>query len=148
MKELHWQRHLIEDVEKLGGYGLKMSNQFTSGVPDLLLQIPDMPTCAIECKVKKVASYSIGKQYSNQMTKLQRITIKEMQDAGMVAGGLVLFDDGSTTHYMCVVSDCDAGMITMGKSDLIRRKRGEVWQTKKIVQMLTLKLQKEKDSGT
>ena len=42
--ELSLQRKLIEAAQGFGGYGLKLSNRFVAGVPDLLLHVPGSPT--------------------------------------------------------------------------------------------------------
>lgn len=49
--ELLYQRRLIVEVRKVGGFGVKLSNQFRSGVPDVLLSLPDAGPWLVEMKV-------------------------------------------------------------------------------------------------
>lgn len=49
-KELKLQTDIIKSVERMGGYGLKMSNRFMIGIPDLLIMLPPYAPCIIEVK--------------------------------------------------------------------------------------------------
>lgn len=49
-RELELQSDIIKSVRKQGGYGRKLSNQFTIGIPDLLIALPPFVPCYAEVK--------------------------------------------------------------------------------------------------
>lgn len=48
--ELNVQTNIIKSVRRDGGYGRKMSNRFSIGIPDLLVALPPFAPCVIEVK--------------------------------------------------------------------------------------------------
>lgn len=49
-RELAHQTDIRKSVIKDGGYGFKLSNRFTLGIPDLLICLPPFAPCIIEVK--------------------------------------------------------------------------------------------------
>jgi hypothetical protein len=84
MKELEFQTLVRKAVEREGGFGLKMSNRFLVGVPDLLVHLPGAPTMVLEAKFSKVAS--TVRPYRLELSPRQSLTLRQMAGAGMVAG--------------------------------------------------------------
>lgn len=56
-KETQFQKDLIDEAARQGGYGIKMSNKFLAGVPDLLIKMPAWPS-AVLVEMKKNAEVS------------------------------------------------------------------------------------------
>lgn len=50
MEELDFQTDIVNSIKAQGGYALKMANKFKVGIPDLLVILPDITPCFIECK--------------------------------------------------------------------------------------------------
>lgn len=92
MKELEFQTLVRKAVEYEGGYGLKMSNRFLVGVPDLLLHLPGLPTMVMEAKFDRVTSTI--KRYALVLTPRQALTLRQMAGAGMLAGAVSLLQAG------------------------------------------------------
>lgn len=85
MDELKFQTHLVDGVKRLKGYGLKLTNRFKVGIPDLYLQVPNHPTWVIEAKFKQVPTLKTT-PHTKALTPIQRKTIRDMYDAGTCAG--------------------------------------------------------------
>ena len=139
--ELLLQRNLIKATETLGGYGLKLSNRFLIGIPDLLLHVPGYSTSLIECKfttIPKLAKTPV----KVALTPLQRDTIRQMQKAGMKAGWCLFVADregpNPNFHYV-LASTVLVDSVTQDNlvSDALVRKRGTPWPVKEIVQRIT-----------
>jgi hypothetical protein len=87
-KELPFQRKIINAVKECGGWGCKLSNQFTSGIPDLVLQLPDRPKYLVEVKMVALPVRP-GDMLKVALTVLQKKTILDDQGAGGSTGVLV-----------------------------------------------------------
>lgn len=63
MKEVDHQRHIKQSVIRQGGYSFKLSNQFSIGIPDLLIALP--PFVPILAEVKTLGE--CGDDFSRQL---------------------------------------------------------------------------------
>ena len=85
--ELQFQKRLIDAVEERGGWAIKLSNRFTIGIPDLLVQIWGWPTMLLEVKLVELPVNDYTKmQVLSPLTALQKQTIIKAQNAGALAG--------------------------------------------------------------
>lgn len=99
--ELRFQRQIIESVIDLGGYGFKMSNQFSVGIADLALQIPTYPALMVEVKLLDALPRTSDEEIKVALTPRQRQFILAWQAAGGCAGLLVALRDRSKDLILC-----------------------------------------------
>lgn len=85
--ELQVQADLVSAVKLAGGFGFKSSNAYTVGVADLSLQLPPYPHMFLEIKFLRGLRRSC--RYPVALTPHQRKFIREVQEAGGVAGWLL-----------------------------------------------------------
>lgn len=78
------QRQLINSAEETGGYGLKLSNRFIVGVPDLILAMPIPPMYSF-IEMKKDDWPKTSDVVTWGVTKIQENTLVTMQNAGLRA---------------------------------------------------------------
>lgn len=87
MKEVDYQKKIIDAVNSQGGYGLKMSNRFLAGVPDLLIHLRPYPTAVVEVKMlTSPVNLDTPMQLGHSITPLQRSTLLRMRKAGLMTG--------------------------------------------------------------
>ena len=68
--EISFQKEIIDSAKSIGGYGFKLSNRFTVGVPDLLISITMYTPSLLECKHLGAVVDDFDRQTG--MTPLQR----------------------------------------------------------------------------
>lgn len=78
--ELEWQRRIIKSVKSQGGWGAKWATQWTVGVPDLVLCLPQPGVFVMEVKLFK----DVKPRWSRQVgtTVKQRHSLSEINSAG------------------------------------------------------------------
>lgn len=87
--EVDYQKAIIEAVKDDGGYGLKMSNRFLVGVPDLLLHPGWLPTMIVEVKRDSLPARPDTKM-TIDISPNQRKNLLAFQKSGGVAGWLLV----------------------------------------------------------
>lgn len=88
--ELKLQGNMLESLHKQGWFATKTSDRFKAGRPDLRIGHRDFGQMDVELKYS-LDYWDIG-DYDTGLTKLQRIKIKEMNQHGMPAIGLVFVE--------------------------------------------------------
>ena len=125
MTELAHQRKIIDDFKKAfpGAYGIKMSNRFLSGVPDLFLKAPGHDAMFVEMKVadykKKGGFVNVG------TTLLQRETMRSMERAGIRCEVWVVVVDASGTYMLRTPPE--ATKVECSLDSLVKKERGSPW---------------------
>lgn len=76
-KELALQTDIKNSAKRDGGYGLKLSNRFTVGVPDLLLMIPPV-FAPVVVEVKDLGPVTANFNRQLDVTPLQAETMRRM----------------------------------------------------------------------
>lgn len=80
MKELDFQKRVIDLIREEGGYGYKLSNRFKVGIPDLLIAAPLKGVVFFECKClnevgerfdKKTGITPIQQEHLNKLNSTQ-----------------------------------------------------------------------------
>lgn len=80
MKELDFQKKIIDLIREEGGYGYKLSNRFKVGIPDLLIAAPMRGVVFFECKClndvpaqfdKKTGITPIQQEHLNKLNSTQ-----------------------------------------------------------------------------
>lgn len=101
--EVAAQRSILDAVEQLGGYGYKQSNQFTIGILDLMIQLPNRPTLLLEVKrILALPRYIDDRvAFASPLTPLQSKSIVDMQKATGKAGWIAVYTvpNKSTSYY-------------------------------------------------
>lgn len=137
------QTDLIHAAEAEGGYGLKLSNRFTIGVLDLLIQLPGQCTRIIECK-RAVLPVRPTTPIKVELEVLQRRTLRDLQKAGAFAGWCLILaptNDRNPPFYKILVGQ-DPEIVSVTREDVdmfaLTRNRGEKWPIRKICSQITL----------
>jgi hypothetical protein len=139
MNELQFQRELIKAAEFNKGFGIKLSNKFLVGVPDLLIQVPGFRTTMIECKIKKFKSkLDLSKSFRVDLTKIQANTLYSFRKSGGVSGVAFLIEiKDAGKHPLQYIYASDLALeqfyLVWGVSDFILRPRGSEWPIKEIL---------------
>lgn len=128
--ELHVQSGIIATANQRGGYGLKMSNRFQAGVPDLLLSMPKFGSAIVETKLLKPG------QRTADLTPLQRLTLTKMRLSGIKCGWAAIRIDGpgQATIYMSV--NPEAKTVNEVGVFEIRKAKGEPWPVERIISFM------------
>lgn len=79
-KEVDWQRSVIEAVKKAGGYGRKWATQWSVGVPDLVLVLPNAGAVFVEVKCARSGSPDFKRTVA--LTQKQKLELGRILDAG------------------------------------------------------------------
>lgn len=101
MNELGYQRLILKSVIEHGGAGWKCSNRFLIGVPDLLIQDPEMGASLWEVK-KATFPKKVPSKVRFKVSKLQLTTLKQWEYAGG-SGGVVVFASNKHTTYISAI---------------------------------------------
>jgi hypothetical protein len=121
MNELQIQRYLYKAVVDGGGFGMKMSHQFSAGVPDLLLAHPNYPPFVVEVKFIKQPNRYIP----ISTTPKQKNTLKKMKEAGIHIGVVVVVRSGRG-YLLLGTSDPDLERFD-STEDAIYKNPGDPW---------------------
>lgn len=90
VKEVDFQRKIIEASEAQGGYGRKWSSEWQVGPPDLVLAHPDVSTYLMEVKLIKLPTAKFN--VKTGVTQKQYDELKALHDAGAkVCIGVVIY---------------------------------------------------------
>ena len=146
LPEKKFQTDLCEAARAIGGYALKMSNQFFVGVPDILVKVPLQPGAFIECKTV-VWPKRTESPIKIDLSAMQRLVMRDMQRSGLIAVWAVatradLFFDGkvSEAQFVLVGRDPNATSIPahIFARQAIRRGKGERWDIREILRVAAL----------
>ena len=143
MREVDFQRKLLDLIKQAGGHGFKLSNRFQSGVLDLCVALPEVrtpggallypaiPTRLIEVKVlkrRKDGQWEIG------LTELQRSFMRKHQQAGGRAMWLGFRKGLDGEYYVSVGWDPDAQTTAGDKTaSHFTIPRGKEWPIREII---------------
>lgn len=122
--ELKIQSQIMEDAKScsINAYAMKMSNHFLSGIPDLMIKLPDQDVIFVEVKkgeMSKEGSVAIN------TTPLQRQTMRLMEKSGLRVEVWVVINDDGDLRMLRTVPESTRVMCDV--KSLPRRKRGEGW---------------------
>jgi len=78
--ELEWQRRIIKSTKSQGGWGAKWATQWTVGVPDLVLCLPEPGVFVMEVKLFRDVKSGWSRQVGT--TVKQRHSLSEINSAG------------------------------------------------------------------
>lgn len=95
MKEVDYQKFVLDIAREAGGAGHKLSNRFLIGVSDLLIKLPGREAALIEVKLAKFApTTKPDHEFDLGVTVLQREFLKKYHKAGMRVGVLSFVEHG------------------------------------------------------
>lgn len=95
MKEVDYQKFVLDIVRDAGGAGHKLSNRFLVGVSDLLIKLPDREAALIEVKLAKFAPKTKpDHEFNLGVTVLQQEFLKKYNKAGMRTGIMSFVEHG------------------------------------------------------
>lgn len=131
VKETDLQTELKDATIEAGGYSYKASNRFLVGVLDLHIQLPNIPTVILEVKyVKKMPK---DKLVSVELTAHQERTIKKNNEAGGVAGWVVLTRIGPGEYAWHSGRHPPEGKVTAAPTVFHVKRRGQPWPIVNII---------------
>lgn len=95
MREVDYQKFVLDIIREAGGAGHKLSSRFLIGVSDLLIKLPGREAALIEVKLAKFApSTKPDHEFDLGVTVLQREFLKKYHKAGMRVGVLSFVEHG------------------------------------------------------
>lgn len=97
--EKKFHTELIDTCRAAGGYGRKIQRMFIKGMPDVDLKYPCLAMRHVE--VKHLVFAKMPTEIQVETTSLQRIEIRKMRAAGMVAGWCAFVTVGRNHYYIC-----------------------------------------------
>lgn len=87
--EIDLQHDLINAAMKRpGGFGYKLSNRFTTGVPDLFLAVPPLRPVIVEVKKQEYKPYEVKIDLSAR----QQLFLTQLTKAGQPCGVCVIWE--------------------------------------------------------
>lgn len=130
MKETEYQKVVVDAVRGAHGWGIKMSNRFLVGIPDLLIQMPTYPTTMLEAKynawpLRPDTTIKPG------VTALQAKNLKEADRAGMLTG-VICFARSQSKNWHGVA-------IVVYEDDLTLTQDQYAWSTRSVLPVTILK---------
>lgn len=102
--ELKLQAKLITSLQQQGWFATKTSDRFKAGRPDLRIGHNDFGQLDVELKYSLEDWHDL-KERDTGLSKLQQIKIKEMNQHGMPAIGLVFCEDFDVFFVTTVLRD-------------------------------------------
>jgi hypothetical protein len=124
MSELIFQKQIIDDAKEFDKrtFGLKMNHRFVSGIPDIILKVPNYEVLFIEAKMIRLTSKGV---INVNTTDIQRATMRLMARAGFrvevwVAVSVV------DKQYL-VRTAYNSTTLHIDECELIERPRGKKW---------------------
>lgn len=95
--ETRLRSNMCKNAEKQGFFAANINDRFISGYPDMRFARKDLGQLDVELKILGCADSSIanGREVDSGITPLQQITIREMNNHGAAAVGLILLPDQS-----------------------------------------------------
>lgn len=95
MKEVDYQKFVLDIVREAGGAGHKLSNRFLVGVSDLLIKLPGREAALIEVKLAKFSPKTEqNHKFDLGVAVLQREFLNKYRKAGMTVGVLSFVEHG------------------------------------------------------
>jgi hypothetical protein len=121
--EILYQRYIVTAFNEAGGYALKMSNAFMSGIPDLLLKSPAWP----QPQIWEVKKANLTRRVNT--TPLQRQTLRSMKDSGIQVGILLILPTAGRDVILALTRDPEQTIILREQFSSCHyvRKLGENW---------------------
>lgn len=138
MNELHFQKHLVDAANELGGHAYKCSHQFTVGVVDLSVKLRAFPHVFMECKRH---SWLNGAKEAG-LTPHQRKFMREYREAGGITGWCTYAPTKGKRDWYDIYASADIGSITsdvrvvFNFTNVYRRPRGEPWPIEWIIKQI------------
>lgn len=98
MKELIFQKKVIEAVRELGGYAVALNNRFLRSIPDLML-VYNYNTYVVEVKMAELIKTK--DIYRISITEGQKLEIKKLQESGADSGVMIYTVEDKEIRVMC-----------------------------------------------
>ena len=137
--ELKIQSQIMDDAraQRTDVFAMKMSNHFMSGIPDLIIKVPDHDVIFVEVKKGEIGKDGM---VAVKTTPLQRQTMKKMEESGLRVEVWVVVEDGNELAMLRTVPEATRVLCRLDM--LPRRKRGIGWP---IEQFLNKPVRKNND---
>lgn len=91
-EETELRARMVADAKKLGYWSRSVNDRFVSGYPDMRFSKKPLGQLDVELKILDCAQSTVqkGAEVKSGLTKLQQIELRDMNEAGAPAVGLVL----------------------------------------------------------
>lgn len=128
--ETDYQGDIVKAVKAEGGYGVKMSNRFLIGVPDLYLKPLGLPSMLVEVKLLTAYPVMDDSIMRVELTALQRSSLLDHQGSGGVSGWLLLVKAKTGVIDMLACRDIDRRFLKKEFVQICSRKTPQTgwWQ--------------------
>ena len=135
VKEVDLQSRLVEEARRTGGYALKMSNRFVVGVPDLLIQLPGLPTVLVECKAQTLPAkpetpFRLG------LSRHQSASIDHINESGGNAGWCLFVPKENGAYWLPVGREPVDLIPQAALASCLFKARGEAWPVEAVVRRI------------
>lgn len=125
VNEIAWQRRILNQVAKEGGYGKKWATPYTVGVPDLVLSLPRVGLTLAEVKLE--TNWAKNTQRTIGLTEKQSLELSRFYTAGARTRVLLVVDNGEKDVFMNIFSPPEPRSV-LKLSLTEARDRGFVWE--------------------
>lgn len=124
--ELDHQRNIIKDVKDQfeDAFAMKMSNRFLSGIPDLMIKVPNHPVLFVEVKKGEINKKGIVKINTSPM---QRYIMQHMIKSGIRCEVWTVIEEKKDAMMIRTTPEIESLLMMMDMNDLPRRSRGVKW---------------------
>lgn len=128
--ELYFQSQIVSTVNKqMGGYAHKLTNAYISGIPDLLIQLPQTPTVLVEIKQQLLLPGT--KLVNVELTPLQKIKLGGFIKAGGSGGWAMIAHKKDGSKHIFASNNLDKLKYSIEEymEDCFHMARSESWTT-------------------
>lgn len=98
--ETDYQKHILDVIIAEGGYGIKLSNRFLVGIPDLFIKPLHAVASLVEVKLQKGYPVNPDTPIHVNITALQRHHLMQYSKAGGISGWIMIVSGATGIVHM------------------------------------------------
>ncbi len=130
--EVYYQSQVIKDTlfTCKGAVAFKMAHRFISGIPDLLIKVPEYPVILVEMKLVKFNSLKT-RSIKVQTTELQRRFMQDFEMAGIHCEVWIVIEGGKNPEM--IRAPYNSERVDLEEKSIVVRERGQKWPIMKFL---------------